>query len=407
MNCSERIAAVVCIVLLLGIAAIQTAFASQVTLAELKQQTPERLQMTTTTVDGEEITVDAPIFLPEGDTMPIILAQSATFDTTGLHDVFPFPDYYNQDYSKAQLQLMLSRDERQDATLCAIYSVEAKYKLTGRVDSTARANLPQGETPPENNVTVDDIMAFIMEIIQRFDCDTTPDLRVLKATAQTGLYSMKSYKTPEGWTEFTINEKKPVKSASMGIWDLDVAQYMHGIQVFGDYRPYASYLCPSNPNPWQWPVLFHVQYMDENNFNILFTFLKENQLLADDAPLLSYDSLVETIKSRIEEGKLKSIYGLTLGYAVRIVKGEPFYLDDAMLNQNPDVRFVLVPEWEILGFDEQDAATAASLGLKEPTENMILDPETYSRYGLSYTIRMDAATGAFILDYEAMEYSLP
>ena len=395
-----------CLLCLPGCLGASAACTTLVILSELKQQAPERLQMTVTTQDGNTIAVDAPIVLPDGDTLPIVLAQRATFDTTGLHDVYPFPDFFNQEYSQSSLRLMLEQYDHPDNVHIHFYAEEWENKLTGGVDSTTRGYLPQGETPPENDVTVEEIMAFIAENIKRFDCDAEPDLRVLKATAKTGQYAMKTYKTPEGWTEYTINENKPVKSASKGIWDLELAQYMYGARIFGYYLPYASCDYPENPNRWQSPVSFHAQYMDEKNFNIILSFLKETACLANDAPLLSYDSLVEALRNRMREGKLKSIYGLTLGYSVKIVKGDAFYTDDNINGWSTDVRFVLAPEWEILGFDEQDAATARSVGIEEPTKEMILEPERCSRYGLSYNVRMDAATGEFILDYEAMEYDL-
>ncbi len=363
--------------------------------------------MTVTAQDGTIVTIDAPITLPQGDTMPIVLAQSATFDTTGLHDAFPFPAYYDQEYSKRDLQNMLLEYDHPGALIIMFLAEEQKNILLGKVDSTMRAILPQGETPPENNVTIESIMNFIDSHINRFGCDTEPDLRVLKANAKTGLYKTKRITTPEGWTDFTIDMDKPVSGAEKGLWDLKLAQYIYGARVFEDYFPYSCATDPGNLNLWQNPLFLLAQYMDEQNYHIALRFFKAKESLVADAPLLSYDSMVEVLRQRIQAGKLKSIYGLTLGYSVKIVKGDAFFTDDTLIHQNPDVRFVLVPEWEILGFDEKSAGTAASVGLEEPTKDMILEPERFSRYGLSYEVRMDAATGSFILDYESMEYTLP
>lgn len=72
---------------------ILVARAEQVTLAELKRQVPERLQMSVTTDEGKTIAVDAPIVLPEGDVLPVVLVKRATFDLANLHQVFPLPEY--------------------------------------------------------------------------------------------------------------------------------------------------------------------------------------------------------------------------------------------------------------------------------------------------------------------------
>ena len=385
-------------------AGAQVARVQPVTLSELKRQMPERLQMTVTTKDGDTIAVDAPVYLPDADTMPVILVQRATFDTTALHDVFPFPKYYSQEYSKGELQSMLDDDHPGSLSLW-LYAEEKRYLLYGVAAGRTRDYLPLGEAPPENGVTVDEIMAFIGENIRRFGCDTQPDLRVIKANAMTGQYGTKKFKTPEGWTEETIDTKNPVKNGSKGLWYLDLAQYMHNIRIFGDYLPYGSYLTPENSHDWYSPIDLYVRYLDDQSFNVGLLFVKEAGILTEDAPLLSYDSLVEALQNRMREGKLHSIYQLSLGYSVKIVKGDSFY-NDADTGFNPDTRYVLVPEWEILGFDEKNVNDAKSVGLDAPTREMVLEPERYSRYGLTYDVRMNASTGDFILDEAATEYDL-
>ena len=395
----QAFSAMICL-LCLALFAIQTACAEQVTISELRQQMPERLQMTVTTKDGKTIEVDAPIVLPDGDSLPVVLVKNAVFDLTDLHKVYPLPSHVTGTGIAASIA-----DDHPGVPHLVLYAEEKNNRLTGKVDSTMRMSLPQGETPPENDVTTKEIMDFIYENMELFDCDAAPDIRILKATAKIGLYSMKKYKTPEGWTEYTIDEKKPVKNASKGIWHLDLAQYMYGVRILGDYFPYGNYLSPDNLSGFRSPTWFHVDYMDEKYFNIIITSVKEVDILIDDAPLLSFEAVKQCLEQRIVEGKLKSIYKLTLGYAGKIVQGDSYRAPNG-LDLNTEARFVLVPEWEILGFDEKSAADAKSVGLEEPTKEMILEPEIYSRYGLEYDLRMDAATGKFLLDFESMEYAL-
>ncbi len=396
----------ICVLCLWGSAYAQSTRMEQITLSELKQQMPDRLQMTVTTNDNRTVEIDAPIYVPAADTMPVVLVQRAMFDTTGLHDVYPFPDFYSQEYSKGELKSMLE-DDHPGVVGLQLYAEEKNHRLSGRVDITGRDIMPLGATPSDNDVTPEEIMAFIAENVERFHCDTEPDFRVIKANALTGLYQMKRIKTPDGWTEYAIDEKQPVKNAGKGAWGLELAQYMHGVRILDNYLPYGSYLTPENTQYWYSPIHLYVNYLDEKNFNIVIMAVKEIQILNDDAPLLSYDALVQALQNRIREGKLKSVYQLTLGYSVKLVKGDVFFSDNMKDNYfNLDARFVLVPEWEILGFDEKNERDAQSVGLEEPTRDMVLQPECYSRYGLTYDVRMDAATGKFIVDSDAMEYEL-
>ena len=307
---------------------MQTAFAKQVTLTELKQQMPKRLQMNVTTKDGKTVAVYAPIIMPEGNTMPLILVQYMTFDLTDLHKHFPLNDES-------------VKDDRPGAVVMRLYTEVKNNRLTGKVDSTTRARLAQGENPPDNAVTTDDIMAFIHENMERFKADASPDIRIVKATAKSGLYAMKKFKTPEGWTEYTIDEKKPVKNDNKGMWHLDLAQYMHGARILGDYYPYGSYQSPDNLSGFWSPTWFHVDYMDEDHFNVIMMAVKEVDVLVDDSPLLSFDSIKQCLEQRIKEGKLRSIYKLTLGYSGKIVKGDSFRNG---FDLNAKARFVLVPE---------------------------------------------------------------
>jgi hypothetical protein len=180
---------------------------------------------------------------------------------------------------------------------------------------------------------------------------------------------------------------------------------MYGVKIMDSYRPCGSYQPPNNPDFWETPLFLHADWLDENNRNISVGGLKEIGILSEDAALLSYAAMVARLESRIREGKLKSIYGLRLAYSVRIVKGDVYWAENGF-DFNMNTRFVLAPEWQILGFDEKDAATAKSVGLEAPSKDAILDPENHSRYTLPYELRMDASTGEFILDYEAMEFAL-
>lgn len=379
-----------------------TAFAETVDINELRVHTPERLQMTVTTDAGKTVTVDAPITLPEGDTLPVIVVQRATFDKTELRTVYPLPSFLDRIAIEATVW-----NDGPGATYLDLYQEQKNNRISGKVDSTGRASLPQGSTPPENDVTVEEVMAFIQENIRRFHCNTEPDLRVVKATAESGLYQMKRVKTPEGWTEYAINEKKPVTKAPKGIWHLTLAQYFYGARVFEHYLPCGNIFegRPVNLNEWYSPLDFYVKYMDADNFNIGLELVKPIGLYQEESALLAYQDVVDRITERIRAGKLKSVYALTLGYSVRITKGDAFWVGE-YASFNPDTRFVLVPEWQILGFDEKNAADAKSVGLIEPTRDMVLEPETYSRYGLRYELRMDASTGQFVLDYAGQEFDL-
>jgi len=370
-----------------------------VTMAEYRETVPDSVQFT---IDGQ--IYDVPITLPDEDTLPVIVTQMATFNTADIRKTYPLrtglPSYV--------VEASTAYDYNGSYILC-FDQEEAEGRLEGKTDYSTRTPLPEGSTPQENDVTVDEIMDFIRQNIRLFQCDMEPDLRVLNATAMSGLCRMKKVKASDGsgcfWTEYAADETRPVSGAEKGSWELQVAQYLHGAQIFGPYFPYSQYQSPAKTNEWYTRYDIFAHYMDEKNFNIIVCLAKEIGTVQRNATLLPFDEVVERIRRRIDEGALKSIYGLTLGYSVRIVKGDVFWNDQ--YDFDPECRFVLVPEWRILGYDVKDYNNTTYIGHAQPSREAVLDPEYYSAYGLIFELRLNAATGEPILDYEAMEYALP
>jgi hypothetical protein len=69
---------------------------------------------------------------------------------------------------------------------------------------------------------------------------------------------MKRVKTPEGWTEYAIDEKKPVAAASKGIWNLTLAQYFLTYASLSNERPTDTIISnlPADYNDWVLPLEF-------------------------------------------------------------------------------------------------------------------------------------------------------
>lgn len=376
-----------------------------VTLKELKAQAPERLRLTVATRDGETVTVDAPVILPQGDALPIVLCKRAAFDTAHIRDYYPLAKGLDRSAREASVYW-----DYAGSPLMAIFAESKKDILSGKTDYSKRSSLPMGELPPLNGYTVEQAMQFIYRNISLFQCDTALDLRPLQAIAMGGLCKVKSVRVTDPdsgatWREIAADPQKPIEGAEKGLWQIHLAQYVHGAQVFEGYYPYGMYKSPENPNPWDSPLHFYVKIMDEENCIINIAALSQKEVLLQDAPLLSYPALESLIRARIESGELKSAFQLTLGYSIKIVRGDACYLEGSG-KWNMDARFALVPEWQILGFDEKDRENARHRDYAPPSEEEVLMPSIYGRYALTYELRLDAETGEPVLDYESMEYDL-
>lgn len=75
-----------------------------------------------------------------------------------------------------------------------------------------------------------------------------------------------------------------------------------------------------------------LEYMDETSFILDTTWMREEKRIQEDVPLATLDEVIQALEKKIEEGYIRDIYALRLGYVC--------YLDDT----SPDI-YALYPAW--------------------------------------------------------------
>ena len=75
-----------------------------------------------------------------------------------------------------------------------------------------------------------------------------------------------------------------------------------------------------------------LEYMDETSFILDTTWMREEKRIQEDVPLATLDEVIQALEKKIEEGYIRDIYALRLGYVC--------YLDDT----SPDT-YTLYPTW--------------------------------------------------------------
>lgn len=327
---------------------------SAVTLAELKAQAPERLQMTVTTDGGETVTVDAPVILPDTDTLPILLAQSQTFDMTKVYDYYPLKkgtpsyEYYYTGEKTAQETWLYCAKEAQS------------YLLNGKTDHSTRSPLAAGELPPENDFSLDDAVALLMRHNALFGGDPEVDLRVNRAVAMSGLCRMKGEKVTDKSTGVSFkmivaDPKHPVKGREKGLWLVEMAQYLYGARVLPGFSIANGVLWPEEDQfLYSEPTYSNCRIQDEENFHLIESYLSKPEVLAANTPLGSWRAVAQSLKTLIKSGRVKSVCALELGYQVAFVRSENDAAREGSAKGQPfDMRqahYVLIPCWEIKGY---------------------------------------------------------
>jgi hypothetical protein len=90
--------------------------------------------------------------------------------------------------------------------------------------------------------------------------------------------------------------------------------------------------------------------LEDTFYSTQYSLLKEQQEIEQDLPLCSLDHVVDTYEKLIEEGKLRTVQSLRLGYVVWYNKGEP-------------ESYTLLPAWVLEGelFRDADAVRSNPL----------------------------------------------
>lgn len=349
--------------------------AGAVTLAELRTEVPDRLVLE---VDGPNgtVSIDAPIVLPDGETLPILQAKRLTFHAANLLEQFPLGRGATQSEKDA------ASPWNYDGTpilafTCAPQDGRASLLLASGLGECARFPLPVGEQPPGNDMPASRPMEIVREIVGRFGTDAEVDIRERQLIGQSGLFR---------YSQNIIDPNKPVKGYEKGSWALYVAQYMRGVEIFGGrYNPFEGF---EKQTQEIWPELVLYTYMhimDEDDFSVNISLLREDAVLMEDVSLAPFSEIQSAITKRIAEGQLQSVYRVSLGYSISMNKGDSLRSGGLA---NTDMPFILTPVWQVKGYDLKDKESREWAGYTEPTVDEVLNDGRNT-----FELRLDARTG--------------
>lgn len=360
------------------------------TLAELKTQVPDRLQMTVTTNAGDTITVDAPVIVPDVDALPVLKCKSQRFETARANEFF-FPDKKSRQSST--YKQFVSSEATDAHPLLNVVKESAPYLLTGKTDTTRRYPLSMGETPPENDFTLEQAVELILRYNAAFGGNPDVDLRPTQAVAMSGLCKMKSAKVTNEATGVSVraivaDPKQPVKGKEKGLWLISLSQYLHGVRVIDDSnrRYFASGYYPP------YPTKNRNNVMDEENFRILLSYLQEEGTLTDDFPLAGWDAVESSLRALIERGELKSVYQVELVYLVKMFRADHEAFKRGEFSQD-SCSYALVPVWEIKGWNRYKANEKYfATGTSPDRETILMNNLGQDFQQEDYVLRLNADT---------------
>ena len=112
------------------------------------------------------------------------------------------------------------------------------------------------------------------------------------------------------------------------------------------------------------------EYMDDSSFWLNANMAKQDAVLVEDVPLAPLDAVIGTLEQKIEEGLLRTVHALRLGYVC--------YLDEG----SPDT-YSLYPMWvcdcryaESAGQELEDISWSDAIYEQINYEKMLIDAQT-------------------------------
>ena len=326
-----------------------------VSISELRQQVEVMGRWTQTydTPNGE-VSVDIPIIAPEVENMPILQVSAVmgkdVAEEKGLHksvdqenagagifyDDFDILSKLNANVDDAAM-IFCANPEEIDLAFLQVSHNDPNSMRGGSWDYSSDYYYPHEMNPEtlfaeENEQpmsTANDVLAVLLQnYYGRENADYGVDYVEVRGKARKRV----------GRTKNDLGAYK--KDYPKGTYYISFRQKLEGIPI---YLEIGHKMLTTNQTYVTQEVALKCQrirgietntleYMDETSFILDTTWMREEKRIQEDVPLATLEDVMRALEKRIEEGYIRDIYALRLGYVC--------YLDDT----SPDI-YALYPAW--------------------------------------------------------------
>lgn len=328
---------------------------NMVSISELRQQV-EAMGRWTQTYDtpNGEVGVDIPIIVPEVENMPILqvsavmgkdvaeekgLLKSIDQENAGagiLYDDFDILSKLNADVDDAAM-IFCANPEEIDLAFLQVSHNGPNSMRRGSWDYSSDYYYPNEMNPEtlfaeENEQpmsTANDALAVLLQnYYGKENVDYDVDYVEVRGRARKRV----------GRTKNDLGAYK--KDYPKGTYYISFRQKLEGIPIYLEIgqkmlttnQTHITQEVALKCSRISWININGLEYMDEESFMLNATWMREEKRIQADVPLATLDEVMRALEKKIEEGYIRDIYALRLGYVC--------YLDDT----SPDT-YTLYPTW--------------------------------------------------------------
>ena len=326
-----------------------------VSVSELRQQVEVMGRWTQTydTPNGE-VSVDIPIIVPEVENVPILQVSAVmgkdVAEEKGLHksvdqenagagifyDDFDILSKLNVDVDGAAM-IFCANPKEIDLAFLQVSHNGPKSMRRGSWDYSSDYYYPDEMNPEtlfaeENEQpmsTANDALAVLLQnYYGKENADYGVDYVEVRGKARKRV----------GRTKNDLGAYK--KDYPNGTYYISFRQKLEGIPIYAEIghkmlttnQTYVTQETALKCSRISWININGLEYMDEGSFMLNATWMREEKQIWEDVPLATLDEVMWALEKRIEEGYIRDIDALRLGYVC--------YLDDT----SPDT-YTLYPAW--------------------------------------------------------------
>ncbi len=340
---------------LLLVPTLALANSDMVSISELRQQVEVMGRWTQTydTPNGK-VSVDIPIIVPEVENMPILQVSAVmgkdVAEEKGLHksvdqenagagifyDDFDILSKLNVDVDGAAM-IFCANPKEIDLAFLQVSHNGPKSMRRGSWDYSSDYYYPNEMNPEtlfaeENEQpmsTANDALAVLLQnYYGKENADYDVDYVEVRGKARKRV----------GRTKNDLGAYK--KDYPNGTYYISFRQKLEGIPIYLEIghkmlttnQTYVTQETALKCSRISWININGLEYMDEGSFMLNATWMREEKQIWEDVPLATLDEVMWALEKRIEEGYIRDIDALRLGYVC--------YLDDT----SPDT-YTLYPAW--------------------------------------------------------------
>ena len=326
-----------------------------ISISELRQQVEamERWTQTYDTPNGE-VSVDIPIIVPEVENMLILqvgavmgkdvaeekgLLQSIDQENAGagiIYDDFDILSKLNADVDDAAM-IFCANPEEIDLAFLQVSHNGPNSMRRGSWDYSSDYYYPNEMNPEtlfaeeneQSMSTANDVLAVLLQnYYGKENVDYGVDYVEVRGRARKRV----------GRTKNDLGAYK--KDYPKGTYYISFRQKLEGIPIYLEIgqkmlttnQTHITQEVALKCSRISWININGLEYMDEESFMLNATWMREEKRIQEDVPLATLDEVMQALEKKIEEGYIRDIYALRLGYVC--------YLDDT----SPDT-YTLYPTW--------------------------------------------------------------